>query len=100
MEVSMSVPDEVRHDAEKTGELVRKKLMEIMEIRPKTSTVTSLRSSNSPIMTNTWGHFPLSMANPRSSRIGSGLNKLNPHSAFPIPHSGAAARARLMAGSE
>ena len=29
----MSVPDEVRHDAEKTGELVRKKLMEIMELQ-------------------------------------------------------------------
>ena len=25
----MSVPDEVQHDAEKTGELVRKKLMKI-----------------------------------------------------------------------
>jgi hypothetical protein len=29
----MSVPDEVRHDAEKTGKLVRKKLMEIMELQ-------------------------------------------------------------------
>ena len=29
----MSVPDEVRHDAEKTGGLVRKKLMEIMELQ-------------------------------------------------------------------
>ena len=28
----MSVPDEVRRDAEKTGELVRKKLMEIMDL--------------------------------------------------------------------
>jgi hypothetical protein len=28
---SMSVPDEVRGDAERTGELVRKKLMEIMD---------------------------------------------------------------------
>jgi len=29
----MSVPDQVRHDAEKTGELVRKKLMEIMDLQ-------------------------------------------------------------------
>ncbi|MHB1778070.1 MAG: hypothetical protein ACYCU7_19120 [Acidimicrobiales bacterium] len=29
----MSVPDEVRRDAEKTGELVRKKLMEIMDLQ-------------------------------------------------------------------
>ena len=29
----MSVPDEVRHDAEKTGGLVRKKLMEIMDLQ-------------------------------------------------------------------
>jgi hypothetical protein len=29
----MSVPDEVRRDAERTGELVRKKLMEIMELQ-------------------------------------------------------------------
>ncbi len=29
----MSVPDEVRRDAEKTGELVRKKLLEIMELQ-------------------------------------------------------------------
>jgi hypothetical protein len=32
MEVSMSVPDEVRLEAEKTGESVRKKLMEIMDL--------------------------------------------------------------------
>ena len=29
----MSVPDEVRRDAEKTGELVRKKLMKIMDLQ-------------------------------------------------------------------
>jgi len=29
----MSVPDEVRHEAEKTGKLVRKKLLEIMELQ-------------------------------------------------------------------
>ena len=29
----MSVPDEVRRDAEKTGELVRKKLLEIMDLQ-------------------------------------------------------------------
>src|SRR3954449_4073385 len=29
----MSVPDEERRDAEKTGELVRKKLMEIMDLQ-------------------------------------------------------------------
>jgi hypothetical protein len=29
----MSVPDEVRRDAEKTGELVRKKLMAIMDLQ-------------------------------------------------------------------
>ena len=29
----MSVPDEVRRDAEKTGELVSKKLMEIMDLQ-------------------------------------------------------------------
>ena len=29
----MSVPDEVRRDAENTGELVRKKLMEIMDLQ-------------------------------------------------------------------
>src|SRR5271166_4929088 len=33
MEVSMSVPDEVRLDAEKTGAIVRKKLMEIMDLQ-------------------------------------------------------------------
>jgi hypothetical protein len=31
--IHMSVPDEVRRDAEKTGELVRKKLMEIMDLQ-------------------------------------------------------------------
>jgi hypothetical protein len=29
----MSVPDEVRHEAEKTGKLVRKKLLEIMDLQ-------------------------------------------------------------------
>ncbi len=29
----MSVPDEVRRDAEKTGELIRKRLMEIMDLQ-------------------------------------------------------------------
>src|SRR4051812_41244790 len=29
----MSVPDEVRRDAERTGELVRKKLLEIMDLQ-------------------------------------------------------------------
>jgi hypothetical protein len=31
----MSVPDEVRRDAERIGELVRKKLLEIMGKRPR-----------------------------------------------------------------
>jgi hypothetical protein len=35
----MSVPDEVRHDAEKTGELVRKKLLEIMELQADIDTL-------------------------------------------------------------
>src|SRR5271165_3998322 len=33
MEVSMSVPDEVRLDAETTGALVHKKLLEIMDLQ-------------------------------------------------------------------
>jgi hypothetical protein len=32
-ELSMSVPEEERRDAEKTGELVRKKLLEIMDLQ-------------------------------------------------------------------
>ena len=36
---SMSVPDEVRRDAERTGELVRKKLMEIMELQADIDTL-------------------------------------------------------------
>src|SRR5438128_9933272 len=35
----MSVPDEVRRDAEKTGELVRKKLMEIMDLQADIDTL-------------------------------------------------------------
>jgi hypothetical protein len=35
----MSVPDEVRSDAERTGELVRKKLMEIMELQADNDTL-------------------------------------------------------------
>ena len=35
----MSVPDEVRRDAERTGELVRKKLMEIMELQADIDTL-------------------------------------------------------------
>lgn len=35
----MSVPDDVRRDAEKTGELVRKKLMEIMDLQADIDTL-------------------------------------------------------------
>jgi hypothetical protein len=35
----MSVPDEVRRDAEKTGELVRKKLMKIMDLQADIDTL-------------------------------------------------------------
>ena len=35
----MSVPDEVRRDAERTGELVRKKLMEIMDLQADIDTL-------------------------------------------------------------
>ena len=35
----MSVPDEVRRDAERTGALVRKKLMEIMELQADIDTL-------------------------------------------------------------
>ena len=35
----MSVPDDVRRDAERTGELVRKKLMEIMELQADIDTL-------------------------------------------------------------
>ena len=35
----MSVPDEVRRDAETTGELVRKKLMEIMDLQAEIDTL-------------------------------------------------------------
>ena len=35
----MSVPDEVRRDAERTGALVRKKLMEIMELQADVDTL-------------------------------------------------------------
>ncbi len=40
----MSVPDEVRRDAERTGELVRKKLMEIMDLQAEIDTL--LRSDH------------------------------------------------------
>src|SRR5262249_34488570 len=35
----MDVPDEVRRDAERTGELVRKKLLEIMELQAAIDTL-------------------------------------------------------------
>jgi hypothetical protein len=35
----MSVPDEVRRDAERTGELVRKKLMAIMDLQAEIDTL-------------------------------------------------------------
>src|SRR5207248_9580784 len=35
----MNVPEEVRRDAERTGELVRKKLMEIMELQADIDTL-------------------------------------------------------------
>ena len=35
----MDVPDEVRRDAERTGELVRKKLLEIMELQADIDTL-------------------------------------------------------------
>src|SRR5580700_11713303 len=41
----MSVPDDVRRDAEKTGELVRKKLMEIMDLQ---AAIDALLRDNHP----------------------------------------------------
>jgi hypothetical protein len=49
----MSVPDEVRHDAEKTGALVRKKLLEIMELQADIDTL--LRDKHpSPFRSKNW----------------------------------------------
>ena len=49
----MSVPDEVRRDAERTGELVRKKLMEIMDLQANIDTL--LRSDQpTPFGSKNW----------------------------------------------
>src|SRR5512135_1387836 len=49
----MSVPDEERRDAERTGELVRKKLMEIMELQADIDTL--LRDDHStPFGSKNW----------------------------------------------
>jgi hypothetical protein len=49
----MNVPDEVRRDAERTGELVRKKLLEIMELQADIDTL--LRDDHStPLGSKKW----------------------------------------------
>ena len=54
----MSVPDEVRHDAEKTGELVRKKLLEIMELQADIDTL--LRADHpTPFGSKNWQYASL-----------------------------------------
>jgi len=58
MEVSMSVPDEVRLEAEKTGKLVRKKLMEIMDLQADIDTL--LRDDHStPFGSKNWQYASL-----------------------------------------
>ena len=51
----MSVPDEVRRDAEKTGELVRKKLMEIMDLQADIDALLRDRHPT-PFGSKNWQH--------------------------------------------
>jgi hypothetical protein len=54
----MSVPDEVRRDAERTGERVRKKLMEIMDLQADIDAL--LRDDHpSPFGSKNWQHASL-----------------------------------------
>ena len=54
----MSVPDEVRRDAERTGELVRKKLMEIMDLQADIDGL--LRPDHpTPFGSKRWRYAPL-----------------------------------------
>ena len=54
----MSVPDEVRRDAERTGELVHKKLMEIMELQADIDTL--LRGDQpTPFGSSNWQYASL-----------------------------------------
>src|SRR3954447_7880601 len=54
----MSVPDEVRRDAERTGELVRKKLLEIMELQADIDTL--LRDDHpTPFGSKNWQYASL-----------------------------------------
>ena len=54
----MSVPDEERRDAERTGELVRKKLMEIMELQADIDTL--LRDDHpTPFGSKNWQYASL-----------------------------------------
>ena len=54
----MSVPDEVRRDAERTGELVRKKLMEIMDLQADIDAL--LRPDHpTPFGSKRWRYAPL-----------------------------------------
>jgi hypothetical protein len=54
----MDVPDEVRRDAERTGELVRKKLMEIMELQADIDTL--LRGDQpTPFGSSNWQYASL-----------------------------------------
>ncbi len=54
----MSVPAKVRHDAEKTGSLVRKKLMEIMDLQADIDTL--LRDDHpTPFASKNWQYASL-----------------------------------------
>jgi hypothetical protein len=54
----MSVPDDVRRDAEKTGELVRKKLMKIMDLQADIDTL--LRDDHpTPFGSKNWQYADL-----------------------------------------
>jgi hypothetical protein len=54
----MSVPDEVRSDAERTGALVRKKLMAIMDLQAEIDTL--LRDDHpTPFGSKKWQYAPL-----------------------------------------
>src|SRR5260370_37776543 len=55
---SMSVPDEVRREAERTGELVHKKLMEIMDLQGEIHAL--LRDDHpKPSRTTSWQYASL-----------------------------------------
>ena len=54
----MSVPDEIRREAERTGELVRKKLMQIMDLQADIDTL--LRDGHAtPFGSKKWQHASL-----------------------------------------